>query len=284
MVVILESLRKLVQSLVCWFAPVMFKKQKGERGEKERKGTRRRRQGQAREAEMLAAGSLEGFLLFLLLFFFFLFWGETEATGSSPCAAAFQTVKICLLHRDESKLWSVSFSLLNPPWHSVASRLFSRRLFRWLTTGPAHATHPVAHLLVDTAERLFEHLCRSRQIPDTAVPPTHPFFFLSNYRKLHTGGVPVGSIRFPQREERRGGGEEEGGGWVAVWWIIDVQSDCFIADLRVCECVWGKKGVSSRQITILNYACLSLGRSRGWGGRDGDGDEPRSFIPGDKFG
>lgn len=45
-----------------------------------------------------------------------------------------------------------------------------------------------------------------------------------------------------------------------------MQSDCFIADLCVCVCVWGKKGVSSRQITILNYACLSPVRSRGRGG------------------
>ena len=37
-------------------------------------------------------------------------------------------------------------------------------------------THPVPHLLVDTAEWLFEHLCRSRQIPDTAFPPLAPFF------------------------------------------------------------------------------------------------------------
>lgn len=71
----------------------MFKKQKGERGEKERKGTGRiRRPGQAGEAETLAAGSLEG--SFSLSYSFFLFFqGETEATGSGPCAAAFQTVK-----------------------------------------------------------------------------------------------------------------------------------------------------------------------------------------------
>lgn len=61
MVVILESLRKLVHSLVCRFAPVMFKKEKGERGEEERRGSledergegnlgkRRRSQQEARE-------------------------------------------------------------------------------------------------------------------------------------------------------------------------------------------------------------------------------------------
>lgn len=53
----------------------------------------------------------------------------------------------------------------------------------------------------------------------------------------------------------------------------------------MCVCVWGKKGVSSRQITILNYACLSLVRRCGMvavavaTGRSGDGDEPRSLIP-----
>ncbi len=47
----------------------MFKKEKGECGEKERKRAERiKRQGQPGETEMLAAGSLEGFI-YLFLFF-----------------------------------------------------------------------------------------------------------------------------------------------------------------------------------------------------------------------
>lgn len=49
--------------------------------------------------------------------------------------------------------------------------------------------------------------------------------------------------------------------------------------LQICVrvCIWGKKGVSSRQITILNYVCLSLVRSRGGGEGAGDGNELHSL-------
>lgn len=73
-------------------------------------------------------------------------------------------------------------------------------------------------------------------------------FFHPNYRKLHACGVPVGFIWFPQRR----GGREGGAG--AVWWIIDVQSYCFIAD----PCVFGGKDGVRQQTDNNPELCMSV--------------------------